>query len=228
MDEFLEANPDFRCVVDLVALPPTADELREKWGVVDSDLAGRCEEYVSVCGFPVSRGTLYWKCRLTGSGDRFAAMLALGQPPGIETTDTFWAGRKSWREVYGPDSTYVKDVEKRLRSQGIEIGDKEYMPELARHRGDKEAVFSRNNIRGEIKSLCQRRGWAVEGAVNVEHRGPDSDPLAPENCKPLADHIVARTMRDIVKANPDLKHKIKTPQGRRTLREQIIAKHGRQ
>ena len=112
LDDFFNANPDFREIADLVAVPPTAAELRHKWPDVDDDLLARCDEPIDYSGLVISRGTLYWRSRLSGSSDRFAAMVSLEQPAGCETNDTFWAGRKRWDQVFAPG--YVQDVKRRL------------------------------------------------------------------------------------------------------------------
>jgi hypothetical protein len=226
IDEFFQANPDFLPIADLVIEPPKKSEIREKWPDADDDLVERSGEPVLYSGLLISRGTLYWRSRMSGNSDRFAAMVSLEQPAGCETTDTFWAGRKRWDQVYHP--SYVADVTRRLKAQGVDLGgDKEYMPELARYRGDPEAVVPFEGVRSHIKKLLGKRGWACEGGVKTKHRQPESDPLAPENCKPLREDIIKRSVCDMVKENPDLRPKAMTRKGRRELVQEVIHKHGR-
>jgi hypothetical protein len=228
LDDFFDANPGFLPIAEWVLLPPRASAIQKQWPDADTDLLARCMEPVSFSGLAISRGTLYWKCRLSGSGDRFAAMLALGQPPGIETTDTFWAGRKTWVEHSGEN--YANMVKASLAKKGVHLkaGD-EYMPELARtgpRDADPEAVVPFNGARDYIKRLCRKRGWAVNGAVNVEHREPESDPLAPENCTALSERIIRQTGKEMIRNNPDLKRQCATHKGRMKLKEEIVARHG--
>ena len=61
--------------------------------------------------------------------------------------------------------------------------------------------------------------------MNVNWREPESDPLAPENCKPLGEDIIRGHMRTEVENNPDLA-KGMTPKKRQALRQSIIQTHG--
>jgi len=147
-------------------------------------------------------------------------MLSLQAPPGINTSDTFWAGRKSWVSVYGEE--YANRTKKALAAKGVNLkpGD-EYMPELARHPNDPEAVIPFGNARGYIKNLCEKRGWGVDGAVTVKHREPEKDPLADENCAPMPMDLVRKKASAMVKKNPDLRYKTKAE-----LRQMVLQKHG--
>jgi hypothetical protein len=214
-DQFFTDNPEWRPFADLVLYPPTAAEITAEFPDADPDVLAKCHR-----GGQIAVGTLYVRCRRQGSDDRWAAMCALQTPPLGATNDTFWGGRKHFSEVYG--EAYANHVKKLLKKQGVNLlPGQEYMPELARFRGDPEAVVPFGNGRSYMKTLCEKRGWAIEGAVNVEHRGPELDPLADENCVPLAEEIIRSKARQEIAENPDLKRISK-----REMRERVLEKYG--
>lgn len=223
LERWLTENPDWRPYVDLVVYPPSPDELTQEFSGISLEVLTRCGELVSECGGHVSRGAIYVRVRRENpkSGDKWAAMLSLQAPPGIHTTDTFWSGRKSWVDVYGEE--YANRTRKALAAKGINLkaGD-EYMPELARHPNDPEAVIPFGNARGYIKRLCENRGWACDGAVTTKHREPEADPLADENCVPMGMDLVRKKASAMVRSNPALRSKTKAE-----LRQMVLEKHGR-
>lgn len=227
LDRWFEENEGWRPYADLVLRPPMPEELMEWWpGDVSPDMLARCLELVLECGLAISRGAIYCRVRREYDpdehrpSDHWATMLALNSPPGLKTTDSFWAGRKPWYEVYGED--YANDVKKRLAKQGVHLkpGD-EYMPELANRRGDPDAVVPFGGARSYIRNLCEKRGWAVQGAVNVEAREPDRDWLADENCIPMGEDIVRQKAASMIQSNPDLKRL-----SRAELKAKVLEKHG--
>lgn len=215
IDAFFAEHPEWRPYADLVVVPPTAEEIREEFPDADADVLARCQS-----GGQVSVGTLYVRMRREGQDDRWAAMLALQQFPGIQTTDTFWAGNKPWHEVYG--EKYANEVKAILARRGVNLrpGDT-YYPQLAKSKGDPEAVIPFDGARSYIRKLCEKRGWACEGAVNLEARQPDSDPH--EQAVPLAEDLVRSNAKRMVEKNPDLARL-----SRRELRQRVLAQHGAQ
>lgn len=229
LDKWFDENPDWRPFADLVAVPPLAEELMKEYTDVSSEVLARCMEPVWENGGNITRGAVYVRVRREDKkcNDRWATMLCLNAPPGIQTTDTFWRGRDPWYKVYGDpekpaNNTYVNDVKRELARRGVNLkpGD-EYMPELARFKGDPEAVVPFGGARSYIKQLCEKRGWACEGAVTVKHREPECDLLADENCVPLADDIIRRKSREMVQSDPKLKKL-----NRKELRQAVLDKHG--
>lgn len=210
LDKFFAENEDWAPYADLVAIPPSPKELREEFPDISPDAEARCMEFTWENGGFVSRGAIYTRVRREtkgsreGSADRWATMLALQAPPGCKTTDTFWGGRKHFSEVYGEE--YASTIKRKLAAKGVNLkANDEYMPELARYQGDPEAVVPFDNARGYIQRLCQKRGWAIEGAVNVEHRPPEYDMAAQENCIPMADGLIKQKFAKMCKKNPDLR-----------------------
>lgn len=223
IESWLQENEDWRPYVDMVVYPPLPEELMTEYRDVSAEVLARCGELVSECGGHVSRGAIYVRVRRENpkSGDRWAAMLALQAPPGINTTDTFWAGRKSWVDVYGEE--YANRTKKALAARGCHLGaGDEYMPELARFPNDPEARIPFGNARGYMKSLCERRGWAINGAVEAKHREPEKDLLADENCATMPMDLVRKKASAMVRSNPALRSKTKAE-----LRALVLEKHGR-
>jgi len=226
---FFDENPDWKKYADIVAYPPLPEELAEEFPDIDPEVLRRCMEPVLECGYTLSRGCIYARVRREDrrvkAADKWATMLALQAPPGLKTTDTFWAGRKTWVEHFGVE--YANNIKAQFAKKGINLtANQEYMPELVRpgfgpHNPDPEAVVSFDGARSYIKKLCEQRGWGCEGAVNVDHRKPDHDPLADENC-PIAPDLVRQKGRNMLREDPkafkgmDLKE----------ARAKIMDKHG--
>lgn len=226
LDQWFKECDDWRPYADVIAMPPLAEELMEWWpGDVSSEVLARAMEPVWERGICITRGAIYARCRRERDDadgkvctDKWATMLALQAPPGISTTDTFWAGRKSWVDVYGEE--YANRTKKALAAKGVNLkpGD-EYMPELARHPNDPEAVVPFGGARSYIKKLCERRGWAAHGAVEVKHRQPDKDPY--EDSPKMADDLVRKYATRMVKSNPELRQRTKAE-----LRAEVLRRHG--
>jgi hypothetical protein len=219
LDKWFAQNEDWRPYADLVALPPLQEELMREYKDVSSEVLARCGEAVWENGGTVTRGALYVRIRREDRNccDRWATMLCLQAPPGIQTSDTFWAGRKRWDEVFGEE--YAATIKAKLARNGVNIlPNQEYMPELARYQGDPEAVVPFNGARSYMKKLCEKRGWAAEGSISVDHRQPDADPYEQT---PLAEDLIRRKGKDMVKKNPELKRL-----SRQDLRAVVLAKHG--
>jgi hypothetical protein len=230
IETFFAENADWRKYADVVAYPPLPEEIKEEFPDVCQEVLDRCMEPVKEAGFDISRGAIYIRVRREDrrvrDSAKWATMLCLQAPPGLKTTDTFWSGRKTWVEHFGEE--YANNVKAQFAKKGISIGANcEYMPELVRpgygpHNPDPEAIVSFDGARSYIKKLCESRGWACEGAVNVEHRQPESDPLADEACIPVADDLVRAKGRLMMQESPD----VFSGKSRAEAREMILEKYG--
>ena len=221
-EEIADQYPQFSKCPDLVFAPPDRKEILKEWGgsgfTVDQQVLERCMEMID---HTITRGAQYWMMRFNGSSDSFAAMIALQQGPGINTDDTFFHGSKPLYDQFGSQQhldRYLKAAKRRGFTPSV---NSTYFPSLARFAGDPEAFVTRAQGRGYIRKLCEKRGWACEGAVKVDHREPESDPLAPEKCTPLGEDIISNRASEMMNKNPDLRF-----MNRKDLREQIIDKHG--
>lgn len=226
IEDFLKQRPHLREHVDLLVVPPTLDEVVQEWpeAANEPELAAGEIRFARNAhdnqGHGLTVLALYVISRRSGTNHEFAMMLANQKAPGIETNDTFWAGRKRFDQVFG--EMYANDVRRRLSQRGVRLRENdEYMPELARFLGDPEAVVPFGGGRDYIRKLCEKRGWACEGAVRVKEREPVSDPHAPENCVPIAPKLVDELIREKCRENPELRRKPKAE-----LREMVIAQHG--
>ena len=218
LDTWLKEHEDWQPFADLVVIPPDAEEAEQEF----PELAGTellRDEY-AMTSFGVTRLALYTRLRRQGQSHKFAELVAIQRPPRCMTDDVFFAGMPKLADQMTPSQLqfYVA----RARSMGYNPGTNDvYHSGLARFPGDPEAFVSKAMGRGYIKKLCEQRGWACEGAVNVAARQPEKDALAPENCVPLAEDLVRHKACEMVKANPDLRTKSKSE-----LRKMVIAKHG--
>jgi hypothetical protein len=205
-DQWFTENPDWRPYADLVVHPPMPEELMKEFSNVSPEVLARCLEFVRECGGSVTRGAIYVRVRREGeergeNADKWATMLCLNAPPGVRTTDTFWAGRKHWTEVFG--EKYANKIKQHLAHRGVSIRPTdEYMPELARFPGDPQAIVPFGGARSYIKNLCESRGWACDGAVNVEGREPDEDPY--ETAPRMDEKLVRQKGRQMVEKSPEL------------------------
>jgi hypothetical protein len=214
LDKFFFDHEDWRPYADLVAMPPTRDELAEEFPDAHTDVLAACEYGDG----QITIGALYVRIRREGNGDRFAAMLALQQAPRIMTDSVFFEGQKRLGDTF--DEQYLKKITQAAIRNGYRPNPTDmYQPGLARFRGDPEAFVPASGGRGYIKRLCEKRGWACEGAVSAEHRQPDRDPM--ESCVPMAESLIRENAQRMVQANPDLKRLNK-----RELRERVLQQHG--
>ena len=216
--EFLERNPEWAVCPDFIISPPSGEELAQDYPELTESFLGRHEEYMS---YGVTRGAQYAQMRLNGTAHSLAEMVALQQCAGIETDDTFFQGSKPLYDQFGSQkhlNTFLKAAKRRGFTPSV---NSTYFPGLARFQGDPEAFVTRAQGRSYIRKLCEKRGWACEGGVNVKHREPESDPLDLKNCKPLGEDIIRNRAMQMAEKNPDV---ARMP--RRELREKIIAEHG--
>lgn len=218
----LAKDPEWRHYQDLMVYPPVRDELTKEFGTVDRGILNFCERMVDHF---VTVGLLYWRSRKQGQSDRFAAMLALQTAPAVNTDDVFFHGLHHLGHQM-PEEQAQQYVDAHIKATGKAPPQSAiYMPGLARFKGDPQAFISRSDGRTHIKRLIESRGGTCDRDMNVNWREPESDPLAPENCKPLGEDIIRGHMRTEVENNPDLA-KGMTPKKRQALRQSIIQKHG--
>jgi hypothetical protein len=214
IERFLEQHPEWSNDVDLLVAPPTAHELQQEYPEAEG-----CESDTDYgTSYGVTRRSLYMKLRRAGNSHRFADMIACQRGPGLMTDSVFFAGIPKLAEQFRND-TQLQKVMKIAKSHGYQPNPNDvYEPGLARFQGDPEAFVPPSGGRGYIKRLCEKRGWACNGAVKVQHRQPAKDPL--ENCVPLAEDLIQGHMRSAIQKDPSLRTK------RKELRDKIIQTHG--
>ena len=210
---------EYKELPDLLFSPPDRLELQDEFGDVSPELLDRCLELLQ--NGVATRGAHYWMMRKGGSSDKFAAMIALQEGPGLSTDDTFFQGQKPLYDQFGSQKHLDRYIKAAKRHGFTPSPNATYFSSLARFPGDPEAFVTRAQGRSYIRKLCEKRGWACEGAVNVEHREPESDPLDKKNCKALGEDIISRRASQMAMENPKYKS-----MNRNELREAIISKHG--
>jgi hypothetical protein len=231
--EYLRQHQQQVAHIGYVVSPPTLFEVAQEFPEVEYEPELITGELQFARGTADDQGhgltvlALYLIARRNETPHSFAMILATQRAPGVETTDTFWAGRKRFDQVFG--ERYADGIKAGFAKKGINFrnGD-EYCPELVRPNmgfsplnPDPEAILPFDDARGRMKKLLTARGWESHGAVTTEHREPLTDPHAREACVPVAPELVDRFIHEECAANPDLRKKPKVE-----LRELVIDKHG--
>lgn len=117
----------------------------------------------------------YELCLAKGTSPTLAEMFALGAPPMSNTDREFLEGRGGCYDQFR-GQTEVGDYYARLaRESGVDTTGRVYLSGLAAYPGDPRAWVSG---RGDVKRVCEERGWSAEGSVNVkgEVRVPTWEP----------------------------------------------------
>lgn len=199
---------------DLIAFPPERAEVVEYYPDTSDEMLARLGEMISPYA---TRGAFYFRCREMGESRNMAEMLALQSRIGLDTDDVFFSESKPLYDQFGSQKhldTFLKNAKQRGFTPPV---NSVYYPGLARFQGDPEAFVTRAQGRAYIRDLCEKRGWACEGGVNVDAREPDSDPHKPGK---MGEDIMQRYARSELRKNPDMSAK-----DRKELREKITAKH---
>ena len=138
----------------------------------------------------------YERMRADGLSHNLAEMFALQAPPQIAGTDNiFLEGHCNGSQFDGQE--YVGELYKaEARAAGVDITGKVYLGGLARYPGDPEAWVSG---RGDVKRICEQRGWGCDGAVKVKAALPEREPESVG----LADDIVDSKVVDILEHVPE-------------------------
>lgn len=95
-----------------------------------------------------------------------------GRPPAVMTDSVFLEGHANGNQFENTPSLgdfYAREA----KAQGVDTKGKVYLSGLASHPGDPRAWVSG---RGDVRKVCEERGWHCEGAVNVKGDGPGRKP----------------------------------------------------
>ncbi len=144
-------------------------------------------------------------------GERWAAMVALQQPPGTSGTDrAFLEGRQNNEQLDDMPRRQAAYVAKEARQAGISIAGKYYCAGIADKRGwkDPEAWVTSND---DVLRVAKKRRLHVTGNVNYD---PGE---APPKRVLLSESIIKDEIRKEKRKNPNAKSG--------ELREKIIEKH---
>lgn len=153
-----------------------------------------------------------------GESHSIAEMLALQCPPMSDSDREFLEGRGGCYSQFG-DSKFGNAVAnhyaKVAKQHKVSTTGKVYISGLAEFPGDPRAWIS---DRGDVKRLCEEKGFGCEGAVKVKSRSREKEPEQVRLAPDIVDHLVTRKVRN----NPTLMKK-----GKQELREMVIDQHGR-
>lgn len=136
----------------------------------------------------------YNQMRADGLSHNLAEMFALQSPPQIAGTDSvFLQGHDCGNQFEGQE--YAGDFYKAEATKaGVNIKGKVYLGGLARYPGDPEAWVSG---RGDVKRVCEERGWHCEGAVKVKGAEADGPPPHVPLAEDIVDHHTANVLAHI-------------------------------
>ena len=139
----------------------------------------------------------YEEMRRAGQSHNMSEMLALRQSPCIKSDTTFLHGHCNGNQFEA--NPELGDHYKAIAAAaGVNVQGAVYKSGLARFPGDPEAWV---RDRGDVKRLCEQRGWGCEGDVTVKRQD-----FEPEPDIDVADDIVRDRMVQAIEANPDLAH----------------------
>jgi hypothetical protein len=144
---------------------------------------------------------------LSQQAGRLAEMLEAGQPPMSLTDREFLEGHANGSQFDGQE--FVGDYYKGIAAKaGVDVKGKVYLSGLAAFPGDPEAWVSG---RGDLARVAEKRGWGVQGAVDV----PLTNVAEPTGGG-VADSIVEDKVLDIVESSEEpikdigeLKHEVR-------------------
>lgn len=108
------------------------------------------------------------ECINEGTSPTLAEMFASAQAPCAVTDATFLAGHCNGSQFAGQEAEgdFIRRV---AESEGQSVKGKVYLGGLAKYPGDPKAWV---DGRGDVKKVCEERGWNCEGSVNVKSFEP--------------------------------------------------------
>ena len=133
----------------------------------------------------------YDQMRAEGLSHNLAEMFALQCPPGMAGTDSaFLEGHCNGSQFDGQE--HIGDMYRaEAAAAGVDVKGKVYLGSLAQYPGDPAAWVSG---RGDVKRICEERGWGCRGAVNVKA----AEPLETPKDIPIASDIVDNQVGEIL------------------------------
>jgi hypothetical protein len=120
--------------------------------------------------------------------------------PQVVTDTRFMTDAGTLASQFDGDEEQLQRVTQTAMSHGYTPSTyDQYVPGLARFAGDPEAFISEHNGgRGRVKQLCEDRGWACHGSVNVTGRRDEVPDI------PIAPSLVEKYYKEAVANDPSL------------------------
>lgn len=161
----------------------------------------------------------YVECLSNGCAPRLAEMLAFQSAPKAMTDREFFEGRGTLAKQFSGEEAVLEKVIAAAKKRGyVPNANDVYCAGLADSIGDPAAFVPATGGRGHVQQVCEQRGWACDGAVQVKKRPLEAAPVS----VPLAADIVDRGVRSLIAKDPDKARKV----SKRELQEQVIHQHG--
>ncbi len=151
----------------------------------------------------------YAECLKNGCSEKLAEMLALGSPPMSNTDREFLQGRGGCYDQFGANPQIGAYYAKVAKAAGVDTTGKLYLSGLAAFPGDPKAWVTG---RGDVKRVCEERGWGCSGAVNMPVRR-----VAEVSGGGLGEDIIEREVEARLQENPEARPL--------DLREKVIEQH---
>ncbi len=157
---------------------------------------------------------------LNGESPRMALMLAMQQPPGTKGTDSVFNAAENRRVGQQYSDEYMSKITAIAKRAGVDTTGKTYNGQLGKYH-DPHAWVSGL---GDVRAAAKAKGYRIEGAVNVDHLDENAPPKpAPK----LSERLIREQTENVVAQNPGIAAKVaQSPRAAKTLREQIIDRHG--
>lgn len=154
--------------------------------------------------------SIYDAAIANGCSPKFAEALACRRiAAGLSTDDQWWRGNQHFSQIMG--EKYANDVRRRLAAQGVRMGSRDdYVPQLARYRGDPNALISGHGARSQLRKAAARMSdW---------QRRQDERPAVA-----LAEDIIQEKIDAIAAEHPEVKRWGR--KAKQKLRQEIVSKH---
>ena len=136
----------------------------------------------------------YIKVLAMGYGERWAAMVALQQPPGTKGTDrAFQEGRLAGNQWDELPARQAKKMIREAKAAGINISGKQYVSGLANKLGHCDPRAWVSDL-SDVRSVAKDRNLNVTGMVNIEATEiePIRHGLNPRIARELAKNEIAK------------------------------------
>lgn len=138
----------------------------------------------------------YELCRAQGTSHTLAEMFALARGPALMTDSVFLAGRGGCYDQFEGSPIMGDFYAREAKKLGVDTTGKVYLKQLADFPGDPRAWVSG---RGDVKKLCEERGWGCEGGVKLKV-APATE--SPSQGGGLASDIVDRLVGEKLAMDP--------------------------
>jgi hypothetical protein len=153
-----------------------------------------------------------------GTPPRWAEMVASRTGPGLRTETSYAPRFGTLLEQFGGDRKILERRKKAWAKKGVHVtGNEVWLPHLANAPDDVEALASPGDVLAHQRRLAEKRGIALEGAVNVKGRDPE-----PKKAVALAPDIVTRIAKEEAKRDPSF---LESKKKKLDKYEEIVERH---